>query len=345
MKKVAALLVMVTLLLGIASVGFAAPTDDGLVLYYSFDGSDAKNQASSGSALDGVVTGVEFVDGVSGKAASFNADDSSNIVFNMTSGLPSFTISFWYQVPEIIEDEVPYALLCSSAWDANAVHCHITDGVVRAAFNGTAVKYSDFETNKYGKTKGREAEVNFPLTQDYVGKWINFTVTYDNPTKTRNFYMNGTLVSQDVADSVASTDFLIGEMQIGSWRADPARYFTGLIDEMRIYNRAISAEEVNGIVAVNAQAVSIPEPTPTPEATATPTPTPRPVTPTPTIGQKETNTPAASEEATKAPADTNGGNAIVWIIIGVVVVAVAVAAVRIINNKKKNGSDGADKTE
>ena len=90
---------MVTLLLGIASVGFAAPTDDGLVLYYSFDGSDAKNQASSGSALDGVVTGVEFVDGVSGKAASFNADDSSNIVFNMTSGLPSFTVSFWYQVP------------------------------------------------------------------------------------------------------------------------------------------------------------------------------------------------------------------------------------------------------
>ena len=331
MKKLLVFLVMAVMLLGVASVSYAAPSEDGLVLYYSFDDSTAANLAGAAD-LDGVVSDVDFVDGVSGKAASFDAAKNSNIVFNMTEGLESFTISFWYQVSELIDDTTPYALLGSSDWNEHAVHCHITGGVVRAAFNSSSVKYDDLKTNPFGKTPGREAEVNFPLTEDVLNQWLNFTVTFDAATKTRNFYMNGTLVGQDVAVSVGSTTFLAGEVQIGSWRMDPKRYFTGMIDELRIYDRAITVDEVAAIVDVNQNAVAIPEPTPTPEPTATPEPTERPVTPEPT--KKVTTAP--TEDATTAPAADNGGNgAIIWIIIGVVVVAAAVAAFIIIKNKKK----------
>lgn len=343
MKKVVAVLLMTTLLLGLTAVASAAGvTTDGLVLYYSFDGGNAKNEAKTGATLDGEVADVAFVDGVSGKAASFKSEDNSNIAFNFAEGYASFTISFWYQVGEIIDDENPYALIGSTAWDANAVHCHITGGVVRAAFNSSTVIYSDLNTNKYGKTKGREAEVNFPLTEDVLNKWINFTVTYDGASMTRHFYMNGTLVGEDVADSSVSTTFLLGEIQIGSWRADAKRYFTGKMDELRIYNRAITANEVKDIVKVNANAVVISEPTPTPPATPTPEATPTPIatervaTPTPSV------TPKTSPTATTGAVTPDDNSALIWIIIGGVLVVAAVAAGIIVYSKKKKGNGDID---
>lgn len=339
MKKTVAAVLMLLLVLALGTVVQAAPADDGLVLYYSFDDESAKDSSSSG--FNGTANNVTYAQGVSGKAAVFDAANQSNIVFTMPTGLQDMTLSFWYNISEIPDDDVPYAFICTSAWDNTAIHTHLTDGVVRASYAG--FKYKDYKNNELGHT--REDSVDWFITDSYVNKWINFTVTYNSATRERMLYMNGTLVAHDVADEDSfggtTPNFLAGETQIGSWTGDAKRYLTGMMDEIRIYNRALSADEVTELVAVADQYVSVPEPTPTPEATATPTPTQKPTdkpTLEPTSGTTAGQSPSqqATAEVTKSTTGQTGSSSwIIWVVVGVAVVAAAVILF-VAKNKKKD---------
>ena len=337
MKKIVALVLMVLMVLALGVVAQAAPADDGLILYYSFDDETATDQ--SGSGFDGAATEVTYADGVSGKAAVFNADDMSSIVFTMPTGLQDMTLSFWFNVAEIPADSVPYAFVCTSAWDATAVHTHLTAGVVRASFGG--FKYADFRNNEFGHT--REDAVDWFMTEDYLNTWVNFTVTYNAETRERVLYMNGTKVAYDVADESSfggTPNLLAGQTQIGSWSADAQRYLNGMMDEIRLYNRVLSKEEVAELVAVAAEPAAVPDPTPTPEPT--PKPTPKPTdTPAPTETPTEAPTAAPTEasQPTEAPTETvepapANNSWIIWVIIGAAIIAAAVILL-VSKNKKK----------
>lgn len=76
-----------------------------------------------------------------------------------------------------------------------------------------------------------------------AGKWQQLAVTFDDSASPRlRFYVDGIeRGSGDVtAPSVLPYDLLIGRR---GWSSDP-QYFTGKIDEVAIYNRALSAAEI-----------------------------------------------------------------------------------------------------
>lgn len=70
----------------------------------------------------------------------------------------------------------------------------------------------------------------------------------DNTTKVANTYLNGTLVhSVTETDSRALVRASANPVFIGRNGSANVYHVRGLIDEVRIYNRALSAEEVRAL--------------------------------------------------------------------------------------------------
>ncbi|MDD4036521.1 MAG: LamG domain-containing protein [Bacilli bacterium] len=74
-----------------------------------------------------------------------------------------------------------------------------------------------------------------------LGKWHYYVAVYDKGVM--RAYLNSSLVSTDIYNGNGNFD---GDrnVQIGMRYADATRIFKGLIDDVRIYNRALSPEEI-----------------------------------------------------------------------------------------------------
>jgi hypothetical protein len=73
-----------------------------------------------------------------------------------------------------------------------------------------------------------------------AGIWYHAAVTYDDATI--RLYLNGTLQA-----SVASTRSMVNTvypLRIGNISDTAAEYYAGVIDEVAVFSRALSADEV-----------------------------------------------------------------------------------------------------
>ncbi len=105
-----------------------------------------------------------------------------------------------------------------------------------------------------------------------VGQWTHIAMTYDATTGLNRLYANGALVVQRYRPggiTISDVPVLIGREA-----SVLQRYFRGAIDEVQVFNRALSAEEINGSYVADATGQCVVIPTPTPIATPTPGPTP-----------------------------------------------------------------------
>jgi hypothetical protein len=81
-----------------------------------------------------------------------------------------------------------------------------------------------------------------------LGEWVHFTCVYDNAANTKTIYMNGVQdrqVTTDAGARIAPTTVhtFIGGRDSGSNALDTATLFTGMLDEIRVYHRALTAGE------------------------------------------------------------------------------------------------------
>ena len=210
-----------------ALVTSAAPS--GLVAAYGFDeGTGTTTADRSGNGNTGTVSNTTWAGASAGKfgnALSFNGTNAwvtvnSSSSLNLTTGM---TAEAWVN---------PTAL--GNAWRT----------VLLKEQTGNLVY--DLYANGSGGTK-------VPSTEVYVGgakivsaaaslatgTWTHLAATFDGSTL--RLYVNGTQVSQlAVSGSIATSN---GALRIGGnsiW----GEYFSGLIDEVRIYNRALTAGEI-----------------------------------------------------------------------------------------------------
>jgi len=135
-----------------------------------------------------------------------------------------------------------------------------------------------------GDTYRIASTTNYPTDGN---TWIHVAGTYDGTTM--RIYYNGVLEGS-IAGPPA---ILTNDEPLRVGQNDSARFFKGTMDDVRVYNRALSGEEIAEL------AVAPPTPTPTPTETYTPTPT-ETYTPTPT----ETYTPTPTETYTPTPTET-----------------------------------------
>lgn len=182
----------------------------------------------SGKNNHGKIIGASWTTGKFGKALSFNA--SARNYVNMSDVLDfgasdDFSLEVWIKIPY---QPSPSRLLISK-WDRSAHYFLVVSGLgIRFQIKGvdsTNVAATDFYTI--------EADT-----------WVHLVGVRDAGNKIYLF-VNGVLKGE-VNDTTAGTLENDGDLVIGTHsdvdKID--RYSTGIIDEVRIYNRALSSSEI-----------------------------------------------------------------------------------------------------
>ncbi len=197
----------------------------GLVAYYSFDHCDARDD--SGNGHDGTIYGSpECVDGVKGKALYLNWGDYIKTVDKIKWSSNSFTIAGWLK-PDSVDSWVAFVSkggdydICSSA---NSFNLEFYNGKGHVRFGETCwcCKYYTPE----------------PMIQPNQFRFV--VVTYDG--NTLSFYVNGKKISETQVKATINSE--TSPIYIGADFPGGANYYQGTIDEVRIYNRALTDFEV-----------------------------------------------------------------------------------------------------
>jgi hypothetical protein len=198
------------------------PVPNGLVAYYPFDG-NAKD--ASGNQNDGTVTGATLTRNRFGKANSayyFPGKGSHIAVAHSPTlaGTNAVSVAAWIKV-EPGGTEQP-----------RIAHKHVFD-LALSDVSGTPNVF--FRVSRL--EEGSESVTTPPLSSN---QWVFVAGTYDRLSLC--LYTNGVLVAQTNASIPIETNNLpigIGR-NLESWGDS----FKGCIDDVRIYNRALSEAEV-----------------------------------------------------------------------------------------------------
>jgi len=213
----------------------AAPTDPGLaalVAYYPFEG-DAKDIAGKG--YNGtLVNDPTFTDSKVGLGRALSLDGVNDFVElpigNLISTLTSATISAW----------INFATSSTGSWvrvfdfgTGTTVYMFLSP---RQGTTGT-MRFAITTTSNTG-----ESGVNSPRVLS--AGWHHVAVVIDGTARTLRLYLDGESVASGTTtvlpkDLGVTTQNWLGRSQ---WSADG--YYQGLIDDFRIYNKALSAGEV-----------------------------------------------------------------------------------------------------
>ncbi len=174
-------------------------------------------------------------------------DGSASSVVPSQSGttLQSFTITAWIN-PDDLVDRRPILTKQGTTRSGNRRGFMFSAG--NSAGDGTL--YVEIFKGENTSTPDKTSlESTQPLT---VGEWQHVTVTYDfvtDGTSVLTFYINGA--------EVGSTSTAVGPLQgnpqpleLGRyyWSSGYSRYFDGMLDDVRVYDRALNQAEIVGVI-------------------------------------------------------------------------------------------------
>ncbi|HTN08565.1 LamG domain-containing protein [Agriterribacter sp.] len=231
-----------------------------LVAYWAFDG----GLADSVSSTAGTNKGTTFSNGFMGQALTMNAANKAHMLFDpgaAITGLKSFTISFWVN-PVFVDvnndNGIDGVLGLVNLSNTTGFWGNIDWFVENGSNNSAAIIKAHITSG----TKETWVEVkNYP---GFFGVWSNHTLTYDAGASTFRYYINGSVVATTTAAWTGDIIFTnSGPMVFGcvQFQANPslgtaggpqdwASYLTGSLDEVRIYNTALPASEINALVVL-----------------------------------------------------------------------------------------------
>ena len=225
----------------VASIAFAVtafaqtvPPTDGLVGYWGFDG-NADDQSGNGN--NGTVNGATLTTdrfGNADSAYSFDGVSNSIQVSNNANSITNKTFSAWVLLNSLSQSGgglVSIEMNGSSIFDA-IVYNEWNNGWMFGSENSTR-----FSTSNYSETDNQ---------------WVNITCSYA-PNDYR-MYRNGVLIHQTTNHDVLP--FVNGSFIFGKRHSAGGEnaFLNGKIDDIAIYNRALTAAEINQLYIMNSQA-------------------------------------------------------------------------------------------
>jgi len=218
----------------------------GLVGLWSFNGPDIAGSIAldrSGQGNNGTITGAIPTIGKVGQALKFDGSDDYIISSASTSinNLASMTLSIWSKANSYGEGGQGYIVTKSSGC------CTVSDGWILKKYITNQNLFFTVDYDGAANLYAYSAGYSFP-TSDF-GKWIHWAVTWNGAASSSgiHFYKDGTEIAQGSAvDGVGnrfsdtSSNLFIGNDAGGG----AGRTFDGTMDEVRIYNRVLSAYEI-----------------------------------------------------------------------------------------------------
>jgi len=248
-----------------------APSD--LVAYWTFDG-DAKETMGNvtGERINGDVTFTEGRKGQAYKGSSnaFISYDNPGPI----AGLTSFTVSFWLNTPKHSGGAQGIYMLTradGSFWGNFFV---IVEGN-ESSSNRMQLKlhFQKHTTPSVPNTENWIDPAEAVRPDNMYGAWRHVTYTYDEQTSKAAMYANGQAI--DIGAS-ADRKSGVGDAGLGALAfKDAARFviggfqnhlgapygglepwmlnYTGMLDEMRIYKKALSSQEISALYQLERQ--------------------------------------------------------------------------------------------
>ncbi|NUT54740.1 MAG: LamG domain-containing protein, partial [Thermoleophilia bacterium] len=208
------------LALAFASPALAGPPPPGLVAAYAFDeGAGATAIDATGAGNNGAVVGATWASGRFGGALYFDGqDDYVGLPALGTFYNAGFTLEAWVQ----------------KATAKNDV------GIVGSWAGTGPMLWVDHLASRHHLTLGSTMSTYLDSTRNPVpGLWQHLAATFDGATA--RYYIDGVEVASRAFSGTVGT---ANTWRIAAYGAGPGGFFDGLIDEVRVYDRALSAAEV-----------------------------------------------------------------------------------------------------
>ncbi len=202
------------------------------VLSLNFDEASG-NAIDSASGLVGTVSGATRVAGVRGNALSFDGVNDVVTVpdaaaLDLTTGM---TLAAWVNMG------------ARDGWETIILKENVGNySYALYAQDGGTVQGGSPEPSGNVTLAGRN-ETLLGQAALGAGTWVHLATTYDGTTQ--RLFVNGVEVSNNAV--TGTIDVGAGALRIGGNSVWAGEYFQGLIDEVRIYNRALTAAEINAV--------------------------------------------------------------------------------------------------
>jgi hypothetical protein len=205
--------------------------NQGLVAYYPFDG-NARDQSGNGN--NGEVHNATLTTDRFGNPNSAYSFDGSGSYIKVVNGVPFdfsniFSVAFWIS-PSTVQNT--YAAIISKSWISNGG----SSWVIEYYYNfldSVVFTYRTAATNSWKYSN---------ITNVVANHWNHYAVVKEN-TKLSS-YLNGNLVATAFATYPAIKTNGDLPLFIGNAGPTNGQYFKGVLDDIFIFNRTLTAQEV-----------------------------------------------------------------------------------------------------
>ncbi|MCM3872571.1 MAG: LamG domain-containing protein, partial [Pyrinomonadaceae bacterium] len=228
------------------------PPPSNLVSWYPGEGNANDQQGNNNGTLQ---NGATFAPGKVGQAFSFDGVNDSVDIANTTSldfGAGNFSIEFWANLNSLSTDQMLFHKI-----------------------SGTGASFNDpsyfVEFDQPNALRFRIGEAFLSNSNDLIvptsltaGQWFHVAAVRNGDLT--QIYLNGVLAGSQTSGSNINTG-TGGNAAIGrclTSDAGCARFVNGKIDEVSLYNRALSASEIQAIYDADSAGICLPTCTPPP---------------------------------------------------------------------------------
>ena len=212
---------------------------EGLVAYFPFNG-NANDESGNGN--NGTVYGATLANdrfGIAASAYSFNGSDDYINVLNSSALNPAdtITVAAWFVLRSF---STPYPPIVKksdvSQMNGYALECHFNPADWDGSYVGPSVFFNiDIGGNGLNGTSGTG-----PMT---LNEWHFAVGVYDGSAS--EIYVDGNLLNSHPYTGNISTS--MNSLNIGRDLSNTSRLFDGLIDDVRIYDRALTEAEIQAL--------------------------------------------------------------------------------------------------
>jgi hypothetical protein len=232
-----------------------------LIAYFPFDGTAKESIANLTPSVE---TGVTYVAGRRGQA--YQGADLAHLLYTLPAEskmktLTSFSISMWFKSPLVTGDPEPTIFEIGKSDD-------LFWGNLKLALNRLGEAADTLQLKAFFLKNGATwsgQHISFSNNTFIVDKWMHLVFEYDATTSKYKIYKDGLKVvtNPGVEDRFSSEGVPLGEMafvnadviNIGAWRTKTEGsatdawmgWFKGNLDELRVYDKALSDTEVKDL--------------------------------------------------------------------------------------------------
>ena len=205
------------------------PVTDSLA-FYSFEEEGETVRDSSPNQRDGkLAKGANRAAGKQGRGLQLDGVDGFLEVPNL--GLQTaLTIALWVNLTDYAKDTYA-SVLHADGWNWGDIHWNVASDT----------KKLNVHLNGIGEVRSR-----FEFTADKLGQWVHVAVTYDAKARSLKLYVNG--VEEASSGIQAPRAVNLSHIKFGCWNGRE-RLWKGTMDELRLYQRALTSAEIAGLAA------------------------------------------------------------------------------------------------